>query len=594
MASAKTDIAQDTYLIGIGVSPGVAIGEVHLINRAPMAGFERSIREADVEDEIAAFRKAIQLSKQQLNDVRSRVSDQRLAEHLYIIDTHLLILDDKMLVDDTIAAIRERRINAEGALKLTLEKVQNVFSGIEDDYLRERFSDIEAVVERVLRNLMGESLQPLRSIDRKVIVVAHGLSPADTLQIDRKHLLGFVTDVGGSTSHTAIFARSLGIPAVVGLETATSMIPGGTPVIIDGSSGMVILNPSQETFREFLKKRQLFEYQERELLGLKDLPGESLDGRRVILRGNVELQGEILLAKSHGAEGVGLFRSEFLFLGRVLPPDEEEQYAAYRDIAEQMAPHEVTIRTLDVGGDKFVPHINLLDEANPALGLRAVRFSLAERQLFRSQLRAIARASAHGRVRVMVPMISGLAEVRICRQVLLEVQAELLREKLAFDPDMPLGIMIETPAAVLIADLLANEVDFFSVGTNDLIQYCLAVDRGNEHVAYLYQPLHPVVLRALKLCCDAAGRAGIGISICGEMAAEPLYAAILLGLGYTELSMNPPCLPRVKRVLRRLEYTECQLLMEELLELPTAEQVTRRVEDYMAFKLPELFGRSSI
>jgi len=594
MASAKTEISPDTFLVGIGVSPGIAIGATHLVNRARMAAIERHIEESDVDAEIAAFEEAVDLSRRQLAEVKRQVADRHLAEHLYIIDTHRLILDDEMLHAETRRGIREDLLNAEGALKRALDKFRSVFESIEDEYLRDRGSDVESVGERLLRNLMGEAEQSLSVIDRKVVVVAHDLSPADTMQIDKEKIIGFVTDVGGRTSHTAILARSQGIPAVVGLENATALISGGTPLIIDGTSGTVILNPSVDTFREYLQKKQNYEYIERELLSYRSLPAETPDGYRLILRGNVELPGEVPHALEQGAEGIGLFRSEFLYLGRQSPPGEEEQFVAYRDIVQAMAPHEVTIRSLDAGGDKFVAEINLSDEANPALGLRGVRFSLADHQLLKVQLRAILRASTFGPVRVMFPMISGVAEIRACKSILHQAMEELRREGVAFDSGIPVGIMVETPSAALIADKLAREVDFFSVGTNDLIQYCLAVDRANEHVAYLYEPLHPAVLRALQLICKAAEKAGIKVAMCGEMAAEPLYLPILVGLGLGELSMNAPCIPRVKRVIRQIRRSEGKQLLEKLLELSTAAEIAHCLEEEMVSRLPDLFGKADI
>jgi phosphotransferase system enzyme I (PtsI) len=589
-ASVKTEIPPDTLLIGIGASPGVAIGATHLLNRARVVAVERPIPSEEVPEEVRAFWEAVALSRQQLEEVKAAVTDQHLVEHLYIIDTHLLILGDAMLTADTVALIEKEQINAEGALKRTLGKFRDIFDSIEDEYLRERRTDIDSVGDRLLRNLVGVTQPSVTEIGSKVIIVAHDLSPADTMQMDKSKIIGFVTDVGGRTSHTAILARSMGIPAVLGLETATGLIAAGTPTIIDGTSGTVILNPSAETFREYLKKKQVYEYLERELLSYRELSAETLDGFRLALRGNVELADEVPMAISQGAEGIGLYRSEFLYMNRPLPPSEEEQLQAYGDILEKMAPHPVTIRTLDVGGDKFVPEINLVDEANPAMGLRAVRFSLKERRLFKVQLRAILRASAQGRARLMFPMISGVAELRACKEVLEEAKAELTAEQLTFNAAIPVGIMIETPSAALIAGLLAREVDFFSVGTNDLIQYCLAVDRGNEHVAYLYEPLHPAILRALKMICDAAREAGIEVGMCGEMAAEPLYSLVLLGLGFDELSMNAPGIPRVKRILRQLRRSEGVVLLDEIFRFSTAREVADYLEVEMARRFPDFFA----
>jgi len=594
-ASEKIDITQDTFLIGIGASPGIAIGETYLLNRTRMAAVERRISPAEVATEVEAFLEAVRLSKQQLRDVKAGVVDKQLAEHFYILDTHLLILEDQMLIADTIATIEREHLNAQGALKHTLRKFREVFDRIEDEYLRERRSDVDSVGDRIMRNLLGKTQQPLGDIARKVILVAHDLSPADTMQMDKRNIVGFVTDLGGRTSHTAILARSLSIPAIVGLETVTELVPGGLPVILDGTTGTIVLNPSAETFREYLNKKLSYEYFEQELLSYRGLPAETLDGHRLALRGNVDLIEEIPSLIDQGAEGIGLFRTEFLYMNRASgPPSEEEQFQVYRKVAQQATPHPVTIRTLDVGGDKFVPEINLAEEANPAMGLRAIRFSLKEGRLFKRQLRAILRASHFGCIRLMFPMISGVAEIRACKAYLEEAKAELRAENIPFDDRIPIGIMLETPSAALVADLLAREVDFFSIGTNDLIQYCLAVDRGNEHVAYLYEPLHPAILRVLQMISRAAREAGIEVGICGEMAAEPLYLLVLLGLGFSELSMNISGLLRVKRIVRQVRREECEGFLNELLLLTTAREVAQRLEAEMTRRFPEIFPPPSI
>lgn len=587
-------IIEDITLFGVGASPGIAIGASYVLDRARIKPVERKIAHGEVEEEVRAFREAVGVSKKQLEDVKQGVADRRLAEHLHIIDTHLLILEDQLLVDDSIALIENELINAEGAVKRTLDKFRVVFDAIEDEYLRERRSDIDSVGERLLRNLIGAEQQSLAELERKSIIVAHDLSPADTMQMDKKQVIGFITDVGGRTAHTAILARSLGIPAVVGLESATALVREGLPVIIDGTSGTVILNPSKATFKEYLEKKQLYEYLEQELLSYRELAAETVDGHCITLRGNVELVEEVDLALREGAKGVGLYRTEFLFMNRVGIPEEEEQYQAYREVAERMAPHPVTIRTLDVGGDKLVSDIDLSEEANPALGLRAIRFSLQEGKLFNTQLRAILRASAHGNIRILFPMITGLAEIRHCKNLLEKVKIALSADGHVFDADIQIGIMIETPSAVLIAELLAQEVDFLSVGTNDLIQYCLAIDRGNEHVAYLYEPLHPAVLRALQMVCRAGQSAGIEVAICGEMAAEPLYAMVLLGLGFDELSMNAPYLPRVKRIIRQVRRSEAVELVTELLQFGTAPEVARCLQEEMQRRFPGIFPAQQI
>lgn len=591
-ASVKIDIAEDTFLVGIAASPGIAISRSRLVNRSRLSVVERRILPAEIEPEIQSFRAALEKSKAQLREVKNQVDNPELFEHLYIIDTHLLILEDDMLIGGTEALICDELINAEGALNRVLSRLRRVFDSISDEYLRERRSDIDSIGDRLLRNLLGAARESLSDLTEQVLVVAHDLSPADTVQMDKSKVLGFVTDIGGRTSHTAILARSLAIPAVVGLETVTSLVPDGTPMIIDGSTGTVILNPSTATFREYLEKKQHYDYQELQLVKFRTLKAETRDGHALALRSNIDFVEEIAAAREQGAQGIGLFRTEFLFMTGDGPPSEDEQFVIYRSAVEQMSPYPVTIRTLDVGGDKFAPGLNLADEVNPAMGLRAVRFSLKEVNLFRTQLRAILRASAFGPVRVMFPMISGLAEVRSCKQFFERERLDLVASGIACAAHVPLGVMIETPAAVLIADRIAREVDFFSVGTNDLIQYCLAIDRGNEHVAYLYEPMHPAVLQALLRVCQAAQAAGIEVGMCGEMAGEDLYSLVLIALGFKELSMNALSISRVKRIIREVELAEVQQILEHLLSLSTADEVASALEKEMHRRYPHLFNIS--
>ncbi|WP_394708429.1 phosphoenolpyruvate--protein phosphotransferase [uncultured Desulfuromusa sp.] len=589
----KIKLAIDTYLVGIGVSPGIAIGKVNLIDQRPLVD-QSLIAISEVDAEISRFQKAVDRGREQLQKIKKTVSKQpHLREHLYILDTHLLILEDEMLVEGTKKEIRAQ-VNAEGALTRVLEQLRALFDNIDDEYLRERRSDVDAVGDRLLRILSGVSERNIGNIGSKSLVVAHDLSPAETMQMDRSNVLGFITDKGGRTSHTAILARSLDIPAVVGLESVTSMVADEMPVIIDGSSGVVILKPSEETLKEYQERKQSYDYLEQDLEKYRDLPSVTTDQVRVPLRGNLEIASDVIQIKKHAAEGIGLYRTEFLYLGRSEPPDEDEQYQSYCEILKQANGESVTIRTLDIGGDKFVPELNLEDEANPAMGLRAIRFSLHEERLFKVQLRAILRASSCGHVRVLFPMISGVAEIRACKKMISDIQAQLDDEGIPYDPDLAIGIMIETPSAVMISSLLAQEVDFFSVGTNDLIQYFLAVDRGNEHVAYLYDPLHPAILRALKMTCDAADEAGIEVCICGEMAGESLYALVLVGLGFHELSMNPACVPRVKRVLRQVSKHDGEDLVKQLLSLSTSKEVSTIIEQEMRKRLPVLFSQPPI
>jgi phosphotransferase system enzyme I (PtsI) len=570
MGSAKSN---NLTLQAIAASPGIAIGMARVTDRSRLAVVETPIEPSEKGAEIERFRRAVDLVREDLQSLKDQLEAERGPEHLYVLDTHLLILDDAMLAEQTISCIENDCINADGALKRALSRYREFFEGIDDEYLRERISDVEVVGERILRQMAGVAQEPLPDVDGKVIVVAHDLSPADVLQIDKNRVIGFVTDLGGKTSHAAILARALEIPAVVGLETATATIKNGDHIIIDGADGTVVLNPDDETFREYLRRKQYYEYCERELAKIRSLPAVTVDGHRILLKGNVEFVEEIPSLTGHGGEGIGLYRTEMLFLNRSSLPEEEEQFAAYVAMVKAMAPAPVSIRTLDVGGDKFVPDLNLADELNPAMGLRAIRLSLRNAETFRPQLRAILRASAFGPVRIFFPMISGVAEIREVKRLVTEVKEELRREGIPFDEQIKLGVMIEVPSAVLTADLLAAEVDFFSIGTNDLIQYTLAIDRTNEHLSHLYEPLHPAILRSLKLVVDAAHAAGIDACICGEMAGEPAYLPILLGLGFDELSMSPPSIPRVKQILRRCSLAEARELVESALKFPTAEKV---------------------
>lgn len=594
MVLEKIKFVKDTCYVGLGVSPGIAIGEVFFLSRVREPGVSRTISADQVGEEIAHFQEAVALSKQQLVDAKGRITDKKMHQHLFIIDAHLLILEDKMFLNETVARIRDDLLNAEGAVKNTLRSFENLFDSIEDEYLRDRKADLESVGDRLVRNLRGETIRSVDEIGEKTILAAHDLSPADAMQIDRKKVFGLLTDRGGRTSHTAILARSMGIPAVFGLGNFTATIPNGMPVILDGTNGMVIINPSDGTFKEYLAKKQTLEYIESRLAQLRDLPAETQDGKRVSLRANIEFPAEVGSAFKHGGEGVGLYRTEMLFLGRNTLPDEEEQFRDLREVVEKMAPHPVTIRTLDIGGEKILANESYQRETNPAMGLRAVRFSLRETGIFKNQLRAILRASHYGRARVMFPMISSLVELRACRECLEEAKEELRLAGTLFDPQMPVGIMVETPAAVMIADLLAKEADFFSVGTNDLIQYCMAVDRGNQNVAYLYQPLHPAVLRMLAMIARSAAEAGIPCEICGEMAGDPLYAPVMLGLGFNELSMNAYSIPVVKRVIREFRYGDAEKLVAALINFTTAEECREHLENEVLKRFPDLSQASRI
>jgi len=577
------------FIQGIGASPGIIIGKAYLLERFKVRLPQKQINPGQVEEEVQRFFNAIQESRNQLTEIKEKILDTEVRKHSFILDVHLMILNDEMLLQDTVDTIRKKKVNAEWALDLTLEKLDAAFQAIEDEYLRERRSDLHYVAARIFRNLLGKKHDDITKIKGKVIIVAHDLSPADTLQMNLKYVAGFITDIGGKVSHTAILSRSLSIPAVVGLEVATSLINGGDPLIIDGETGEVVINPTEEVSQSFLERKRRTKSFEREILKYASLPAETRDGVRIRLQANIEMVEEISSAKMHGAEGIGLYRTEILYLNRKDLPTEEEHLQIYRRLVETIYPATATIRTLDIGGDKFLPDYSKNNEMNPALGLRAIRFSMKETDIFKTQLRGILRASAHGKLRILFPMISGMEEIRQAKAILEEVKKGLMKAKIPFDQEIEIGAMIEIPSASVTADLLAREVNFFSIGTNDLIQYTLAVDRINEHVSYLYEPLHPAILRIIRGVVQYAHQAGIPVAICGEMAAEPAYALILLGLGLDEFSMNPVSIPRVKKVLRMSRFEETRSLVEQLFQFSTASEIECFVRSWMAKRFPEDF-----
>ncbi len=577
------------FIKGIGVTPQIIVGKAYLLDRGKIEAPARVLPEFQVPQEIERFREAVEGSKKQLQTAKDKLMEEDTAGLSYILDAHLLLLHDKNVIQNTIDTIAQSWINSEWALKINLDRVRKVFDSIDDDYLKSRKTDLDYIEQRILRNLMGKPTETLSQIKEEVIVVAHDLSPADTAQMAKDKVTAFVTDMGGKTSHTAIMARSLDIPAVVGAETATQLIDTGDPLIVDGVTGVVVINPSPEIIQEYQERQHIRQRMERDLFQYRDLPAETLDGYRVRILANIELIDEIPSVLDHGAEGIGLYRTEYLYLNRKELPTEEEHFDAYRRVAEEIRPHPAIIRTLDIGGDKFISRIDLADEMNPAMGLRAIRFSLKEVDIFKTQLRAMLRASAFGKIKILLPMISGVTEIRQVKKILNEVRLTLTAERVPFDPKIEIGIMIEVPSAVAIADILAKEVDFFSIGTNDLIQYTLAIDRVNESVTHLYEPLHPSILRLVREVVQAAHEQGIRVAMCGEMAGDPLYIPILLGLELDDLSMNPLSIFRVKKILRAYTFRECKELVQASLRLATPEEIENLVRISLKQKLPDEF-----
>ncbi len=575
-------------LKGIGASPGVAFGHAHLIGHDKVKIVRRKITDQEVEGELVRFTQAVSQAEEQINKLLAEIPEE-LQEHAGILKSHLLMLKDRMVYDRTLKLISERKINAEWALSLVLEHVRSLFEQIKEQYIRERVEDVEYVVQRVLNILAGKAKQTILELQEPVILVAHELSPADTVQLSSDKVLAFVTDMGSRTSHTAILARSLGIPAVVGLEDVTATVLSGDNLIVDGIAGQVIIDPDPETRKLYREKYECYVRYRLEVIHNSHLPAETRDGFRIKIKANMELLEEIPSVISNGAEGVGLLRTEYLYLAQKELPSEEILFNAYKEVAERVQPYPVTIRTLDIGGDKFVSSVSLDEEINPALGLRAIRLSLREPELFCTQLRAILRASVHGNVRILFPLISGRREILQVKEYLKQVMDELSSKGIPFDQNIKVGIMMEVPTAIMVADILAKEVDFFSLGTNDLIQYSLAIDRVNEFVAHLYEPLHPGVLRMIKQTIDAAHAAGIEAALCGEMAGEPMYVPLLVGMGIDELSMNALDIPRVKRMVRLVSHEDCVGLAKDILEASTAGEVRKLLLDHLCERFPKEF-----
>ncbi|MBL7213716.1 MAG: phosphoenolpyruvate--protein phosphotransferase [Desulfobacteraceae bacterium] len=575
-------------LEGIPASPGIIIGKAHLVDKSRVKIlYQYLVDEKQLSREVEKFKGALHTEEEKLLKLRDQMPKQ-VKENAFILDSHLMILKDSMLVGSTIKRILNEKINAEWALKESLEEIRDVFEQINDEYLRSRITDVENVTERILRNLSGGTEHGLNEIRERMIIVAHDLSPVDTTELNISKVMGFITDIGGRTSHTAIMAQALEIPAVVGLESATGSVQEGDLLIVDGNTGEVVINPDDRAIIFYQEKQLQREKYKSAIARISHLPAETLDGHKVAVMANIEFLEEVAAAKDYGGEGIGLYRTEFLYLRSKGFPNEEELFEDYREVAEIIGPAPVIIRTLDLGGDNFVSDLEIPKEINPALGLRAIRLCLKEPEIFRSQLRAILRASAYGKAKLMFPMISGLQEVIDAKEILGQVKAELDSQGVKYDPDIETGIMIEVPSAVVVADILAKHVDFFSIGTNDLIQYALAIDRSNEHVANMYQPFHPAILKMIKQVVDAGKNAGIPVSLCGEMAGDPLCVPILLGLGIGEFSMNARVIPLIKKLVRSISLKEAQEDFETVTGLSTAREVRAYILERMKKLLPEL------
>ncbi|MBV9392291.1 MAG: phosphoenolpyruvate--protein phosphotransferase [Verrucomicrobia bacterium] len=575
---------------GVGVAPGIARGAVFIYHPDDEEPPKRRIDSSEIANEIARFETALIATRAQILEMQQRIAEAIGAKDASIFDAHLLVVEDRTLIDEVLRTLERNSFNVEFIFAEVANRYAHTLSQIDDPYLRERAFDIHDVTRRVLRNLSGRSPQTLASIASPYVIVAHNITPSDTATLNRQWVLAFATDVGSRTSHTAIMARSLNIPAVVGLGDMSSRLRPGDHVLLDGTNGLVIQNPTDETLWEYGEVEVRLEKVEQGLIGLRETASTTADGKHIILSANIELPDDVSSVVSAGAEGIGLYRTEFFFLNKTELPNEEEQFHAYRAVATGIAPQTVIIRTLDLGGDKFLSHSHLPTELNPFLGCRAIRFCLERPDIFKVQLRAILRASEIGNVRMMFPMISGVSELKQAKDVLEVCKTELRVEGVAFNEELEVGIMIEVPSAALVADSLAKEVDFFSIGTNDLIQYTIAVDRVNERIAHLYQPTHPAILRLIELTVSAAHANGIWVGVCGEMAGEISLTPLLLGLGVDELSASAGLVPRVKKAVQSLDISECLQLIEGIKGLNSATAILARCEEVARKHYPELLN----
>lgn len=570
-----------TILKGIAASKGYAIAKAYRLVEPDLSFQKTSI--ANVEEEVARFHEAVHIAKSELENIRNRAEADLGAEKAAIFDAHLLVLSDPELLTPIEDKMKMEQVNAEFALKETTDMFITMFEEMDNEYMRERAADIRDVTKRVLSHLLGVQIPNPSTIAEEVIIVANDLTPSDTAQLNRKFVKGFTTDIGGRTSHSAIMARSMEIPAVVGTQHITKEVENGDLLIIDGTNGDVHVNPTPELVKEYEAAQEKYARQKAEWAKLLNEKTISADGHQVELAGNIGTPNDLQGVHANGGEAVGLYRTEFLYMDKEQFPTEMEQYEAYKAVLEGMKGKPVVVRTLDIGGDKHLPYLDLPEEMNPFLGLRAIRLCFKEKEMFRTQLRALLRASVHGNLRIMFPMIATLDEFRKAKAILLEEKEALLSEGVNVSPDIEIGIMIEIPAAAIMAEQLAKEVDFFSIGTNDLIQYTMAADRMNETISYLYQPYHPAILRLVKMVIDAAHKEGKWAGMCGEMAGEELAIPILLGLGLDEFSMSASSILPARSLIKKLNKAEMQKLAAEVIELQSMEEVAEAVKKVVAF-----------
>jgi len=576
---------------GAGVSPGIAQGAIHVVRDDLDDVARYRIEPAQIANEIGRFEAALIQTRTQILEMQQKIAESIGAKDAGIFDAHLLVVEDRTLIDEVLRKLEADLCNVEWVFQEVANNYAETLSKIDDPYLRERALDIEDVTRRVIRNLQGKAPKAFLALTEPHILVAHNLTPSDAATMNRERVLGIATDLGSRTSHTAIMARSLNNPAIVGLHNATEKLETGQHVLLDGTDGLLVVDPTPETLARYGELESKRVQITQKLAELRETKSTTRDGRHIVLSANIELPGDVDAVAANGAEGIGLYRTEFLYLNRTTLPTEDEQYETYRKVAERVSPDPLIIRTFDLGGDKLAPGAaDVGDELNPFLGWRAIRFCLENIDIFKTQLRAILRASAVGNVKIMFPMISGVGELRRALSILAECKEELRRTGSTFSDTTEVGAMIEIPSAALSADILAREVDFFSIGTNDLIQYAIAVDRVNERIAHLYEPTHPAVLRLLKMIADAARANDIWVGVCGEMAGDIALIPLLLGLGMDELSAGATLVPRVKRAVQSLTIPECRQLVDEALELQTPSEILARCLELAGKRYGDLLG----
>lgn len=569
---------------GIPASPGIVFGKALVLKEEKIVLDMQKIKDSQVDEEIARFYAGREAAVEQLNSIKERAYQSLGEEKAAIFEGHLMILEDEELEEEIIDYLRSNHVNAAVAANVVIDQQVAILSEIDDEYLKERAGDIRDIGNRLIKNILGMHIVDLGEINEEAILVAYDLTPSETAQLNLDKVLGFVTDIGGRTSHTSIMARSLELPAIVGTNNVTELVNTGDFLILDALNNVVYVNPSQEDIQRLKALQAKLADEKAELAKLKDLPALTLDGHRVDVVANIGTIRDIEGAERNGAEGVGLYRTEFLFMDRDQLPTEEEQFIAYKDVVEAMNGNLVILRTMDIGGDKELPYLDLPKEMNPFLGWRAIRIALDRREILNAQLRAVLRASAYGKLAIMFPMIISVEEIRELKSVIEELKVELRNEGKDFDENIQIGVMVETPSAAVNAKFLAKEVDFFSIGTNDLTQYTLAVDRGNELISHLYNPMSPSVLSLIKQVIDASHAEGKWTGMCGELAGDERATVLLLGMGLDEFSMSAISVPRIKKLIRNVNYQDAKLLAEKALQQPTAAEIERLVIDFLAEK----------